>query len=454
MGTATDSVVQTAVTALDLLALAVWIGACSFRLWVLPPGLIAADAAHVYRSLLRLLVACLVALVVSSIAILALRIAVISGEPLLNVLPLVPQVILNTHFGPVWAIRPICLLILGALLILLRRSTRNRYLWIVNLVAAAGFAASRCASGHAADMGDWNLQELVDWLHLMGISIWVGGVCLSLWSVFPELVGWIERQPRPAADFARRFSTSSGAALAVVLASGLFLVFARLSSIASLVNTDYGRTLAIKLILVAAIIATGAINRNVYVKRVEWSTKSRDDGSGNRDPRRAVTIEATRVATYFARNIAVESGLMLAALITVGSLLQQMPTRMMQVEHSSAPGSKQQEQTFALGHPAVGADAQRTVGVDLFDAKQCAPRTINVEAGEIVRFDVTNRGKVDHEFVIGDTQELHQHESMLQQMGDMPMPDEPNSLRLSPGQTKTIIWQFGAPGSFACDSLG
>lgn len=46
------------------------------------------------------------------------------------------------------------------------------------LATVALIAASRSASGHAADSGDFTLVEIVDWLHIFMISTWGGALVL------------------------------------------------------------------------------------------------------------------------------------------------------------------------------------------------------------------------------------------------------------------------------------
>ncbi len=447
------------------MALAVWVGAATFRLWILP-ALPLAEAGRIQAAMGRLIAVCFVVLCATSVASLALRIAVMSGEPVFRGLLNAPQVILHTHYGPVWALRPVALVVLIVAWFAARRNALGAAPWVAMLVASAIFGASRSASGHPADAGDFSLQELLDWLHLMAISVWLGGVFLALWIVFPRLPQWVETDPNRAAEFARRFSRSSAIALVVVLATGLYNTFVRLASVASLVNSEYGRTLSVKLVLVACTILVGAINRNVYVKRlcagrnadVDRARGSEPSPEGSSGGLPAET-GGWRSSTYFARNVAIEAGLMISTLIVVGSLLQGMPPHIMPDAHASGASARGADDAFTFGRPAPTSTAPRTVNVELFDAKRCTPDIIRVGPGEIVRFDVTNHGTSDHEFVIGDAAEQQQHEAHHAQMGHMPMghmdmPDTANSLNLAPGQSKSIVWQFEGIKSFACVSLG
>jgi copper resistance protein D len=442
------------------MALAVWVGAATFRLWIVP-ALPLGEAGRIQASMERLIAVCFLVLCATSVASLALRIAVMSGEPMFRGLLNAPQVVLHTHYGPVWALRPVALAVLAAAWFAARRNSLTAAPWVAVLVASAIYAASRSASGHPADAGDFSLQELLDWLHLMSISAWLGGVFVSLWIVFPRLPRWVATDPNRAAEFARRFSRSSALALVVVLATGLYNTFVRLASVASLVNSEYGRTLSVKLVLVACTIVVGAINRNVYVRRLCAAPDGVADrapgGEPLRDERGAdVPAEAGgwRSSTYFARNVAVEAGLMISTLIVVGSLLQGMPPHIMPDAHASGASARETDGAFTFGRPAPTSTAPRTVNVELFDANRCVPGIIRVGPGEIVRFDVTNHGTSDHEFVIGDAEEQQQHEAHHAHMGHMDMPDMANSLNLAPGQSKSIVWQFEGIKSFACVSLG
>ena len=81
---------------------------------------------------------------------------------------------------------------------------------------------------------------------------------------------------------------------------------------------------------------------------------------------------------------------------------------------------------------------------------------LSARVGETVRFIVTNKGRLAHEFTIGDAKEQAEHEKEMRRMDGMVMPDEPNAISLKPGETKTLIWTFGAKPvvEFACHAPG
>lgn len=110
---------------------------------------------------------------------------------------------------------------------------------------------------------------------------------------------------------------------------------------------------------------------------------------------------------------------------------------------------------FPFGHPGT-AKVDRTVRIVAFDTMRFTPATLHVRPGETVRFIVTNKGHLTHEFVIGDAQEQAEHEKEMQRMQGMTMPDEANGITLRVGETRTLIWTFGRAGKveFACHQPG
>ncbi len=125
------------------------------------------------------------------------------------------------------------------------------------------------------------------------------------------------------------------------------------------------------------------------------------------------------------------------------------------------------------GQAADAADADRTVEIDLVD-NAYRPATVAVEAGETVRFLVTNKGELVHEFSIG-TPAMHQahRKEMMQMMDDGVLEADrinhakmkgshgmshadPNSVLLEPGRSGEVVWTFPQAGNveIACNVPG
>ncbi|MEC9432516.1 MAG: cupredoxin domain-containing protein [Pseudomonadota bacterium] len=131
------------------------------------------------------------------------------------------------------------------------------------------------------------------------------------------------------------------------------------------------------------------------------------------------------------------------------------------------------------GMPGKASAASRTIEVILHD-NYYEPDSIEVKAGETVRFRIRNAGEFVHEFNIG-TAEMHashQDEMMMMMQHGVLMPDhvdmaaakkmqasmghgmhdDPNSVLLEPGKSGEIVWTFPEDADvaieFACNVPG
>lgn len=110
----------------------------------------------------------------------------------------------------------------------------------------------------------------------------------------------------------------------------------------------------------------------------------------------------------------------------------------------------------AIGEPADASEASRTIEVDALDAMAFDPATIEVAAGEVVTFAVTNTGEAVHEFILGDAAMQEEHAAEMGDMGSEMAHDEPNALSIQPGETAELTWRFGEAGTlrYACHEPG
>jgi uncharacterized cupredoxin-like copper-binding protein len=114
-------------------------------------------------------------------------------------------------------------------------------------------------------------------------------------------------------------------------------------------------------------------------------------------------------------------------------------------------------QTFSFGHPGKPAEVTRTIHVTATDGMRLVFDRQDIHPGDVVRFVVTNSGKMQHEFGIEDEKGQIEHAREMMAMPDM-QHDDPNVVSLAPGQTKSLIWSFTAMRDkhlvFACNIPG
>jgi len=109
-----------------------------------------------------------------------------------------------------------------------------------------------------------------------------------------------------------------------------------------------------------------------------------------------------------------------------------------------------------FGKPANPSKAQRSVRIEMTDEMRYSPAEITVKRGETVRFQVVNKGKVEHELVLGTMAGLKKHAQQMKVQAAAPahkdhaaheMP-QPYEVEVAPGRTGVLGWQFTKTGVF------
>jgi copper transport protein len=129
----------------------------------------------------------------------------------------------------------------------------------LSLAALLGTGLALSLSGHAGTAAPELISRPTLFLHVVCVTFWIG-------SLLPLYAG--VRTGFAGKEF-DRFSRAITLAIALLAASGLWLVVAQLDRPDALWTTSYGQVLAAKLALVAALLVLGAANRYVWVPRLQ-----------------------------------------------------------------------------------------------------------------------------------------------------------------------------------------
>ncbi|WP_030159986.1 copper resistance protein CopC [Glycomyces sp. NRRL B-16210] len=159
--------------------------------------------------------------------------------------------------------------------------TRGRGSWtpVAALGAASLAVAAPVLIGHSMAFGPQTLMLAADITHLFAGAIWTGGLAALIATLHQTRRGRL--QALPAARIVARFSTWAGVTVALLGASGVAMAMMihpdwtdLLDS--SLLDTDHGRALLVKLALVAIALALAGWNRWRLVPRIRSAeTRSR-----------------------------------------------------------------------------------------------------------------------------------------------------------------------------------
>jgi uncharacterized cupredoxin-like copper-binding protein len=103
-----------------------------------------------------------------------------------------------------------------------------------------------------------------------------------------------------------------------------------------------------------------------------------------------------------------------------------------------------------IGMPGDPAKVDRTIDVTMRETDDgdmiFEPASLEIAKGETIRFNVMNKGELEHEFVIDTIEGNAEHKEAMAKM-DMEH-DDPNSVRLDEGGTGEVIWKFANEGTF------
>ena len=199
-------------------------------------------------------------LLVSQLAQLLLLTIEFSGASTAGAILSALQDVSTTHAGIIAiATAAASLLLLLASLLPRRRGRQSGSVLLLSLLLGVVLLL-RSASGHASTEGNFSLAELLQFLHLVGMAVWSGGVIVSGLLIVP---GWQYAQAdAERRGYLRQLSRAATVAVALVFLSGLCKSYrAAEGSVNLLLGASWGYVLLVKLLFVLLALVLGAINR-------------------------------------------------------------------------------------------------------------------------------------------------------------------------------------------------
>ena len=191
-------------------------------------------------------------------------------------LDLISQV-LDVHFGQVWFARALLWLLAGVVLaqILQRGRFAAQSLGWRTGSAAVGFGLLRTTgmTGHAAESARPVLAQIADFLHVLGICAWLGGLAMLLFGVLTR------RRPAELEHVVPRYSRLAMASVVVITVAGMALAWQTLGDAGKLFTTDYGRTLLFKIVVLAVILLIAQGSKRWINRRLDFAVVLRGTSS-------------------------------------------------------------------------------------------------------------------------------------------------------------------------------
>ncbi|MFD5244625.1 copper resistance D family protein [Amycolatopsis sp. NPDC058340] len=218
--------------------------------------------------------------------------------------------VLDTQFGRVWFAKALLWLLAGVVLADLMQRGRNAATstaWRVGAgVVTLGLLRTTGLTGHAVESGRPLLTQVADLVHLAGICAWIGGLAVLLFGVLSR------REPGELAAVVPRYSRLAMVSVFAVVVAGAVLAWQTVGGWDRLSTTDYGRTLVVKLLVLAVVLVIAQGSKSWVSRRLDFAVVLRGD---------AATVRP------FVHSVAAETALVIVVLVAASLLVTASPGR-------------------------------------------------------------------------------------------------------------------------------
>jgi copper transport protein len=184
------------------------------------------------------------------------------------------QTITSTLMGNFWLMRLSFWLLMGV--VLKWEAGKN---WSIALLLGACLLLTQSLYSHASAVPHFSSAAiLADWLHLLAMSLWVGGVLTLLFTLPPLL-----HQPEALGNMVARFSNYARVCVVLLILTGTYTAWLQVGRLDGLTTTDYGRALLAKLVLMLPVLGLAGVNfvftarglkagQEMWGRRLRWLT--------------------------------------------------------------------------------------------------------------------------------------------------------------------------------------
>jgi copper transport protein len=180
----------------------------------------------------------------------------------------IPSQLLGTRFGMIWSLRQIL-----ALVIIYVHWRNPNSQETIKIILAVQLLGSLSFSSHNAAGALWPIIfALVDWLHLLANSAWVGGLIALTLTFIPALrLLTKDKKQEIIIPVLKRFSILAIVSVVIVATTGIASAGLHILVPEDLLETYYGWTLLLKLALVSLILFFGLAS--TLSLRKEWRSQ-------------------------------------------------------------------------------------------------------------------------------------------------------------------------------------
>ncbi|WP_293030920.1 copper resistance CopC/CopD family protein [Natronococcus sp.] len=230
----------------------------------------------------------------------------------------------ETPLGQAWLAQLAVAALVTALVVWRSRGGAHGSALAGTFLGALALAGTVAWTSHSATAIDRLQGTIVDFVHIVGAGLWIGGLAVLALAVVPTArEAAVGDRTALVADTIRRFSILGLSGVTLVVATGFVLASWHVPEASGLTDTMYGLTLVAKLVLIALALGLGGATRFVLLSRLEPSgaadaagpsrPTSTDGGSAPEDGRLRTIVRAIRLELALLVVVLLLSGLLTSA---------------------------------------------------------------------------------------------------------------------------------------------
>ena len=171
------------------------------------------------------------------------------------------DLLLDTEWGRLWLWRVALGTASGVAAVVAWRRGDSLTLAILSVALGAGALLTISLTSHAAATVNVRSEAILnDFIHLIAVAVWVGGLCGLALAVRLILTVCDNSERRETLSaLVRRFSLVAGISVAAIILTGLYSAWAQVVTVPAL-QVPYGRVLAFKVAVVAGLLLVAGAN--------------------------------------------------------------------------------------------------------------------------------------------------------------------------------------------------
>lgn len=286
---------------------------------------------------------------------------------------------------------------------------------VLMLGLGVGILLTNSLNSHAAASTANLILIPADLLHLLSTGVWVGGLLCFMLAVpiaLKELRAGSGDRTRLLATVIPNFSDLAILAVLWLFTTGILQSIVQIGNLDALLNTNYGKALCVKLIIIVPLLGLGGYHNFITSRKLRKFASGKEAGS----------VAAGSVQRWFRRTIILEVALALTLLVVVGVLTSLGPSRETAIAAPKGP--------FIVRGQV--ADIKYTIGV--------SPAQVGENILEMELLDANGKPITQAQAVLARVS--------MEGMGD-PQELELTSLENKPGIYRTIATVFSMAGNWS-----